>query len=246
MTPAQVRARRMRDAKLDYSGRKWRKMASSYMATKTNNSIWLDNVDITPYVQSATMTANPTPGWWNTTNGTITSATTTPSSYTVRITTNNTVSPSTTITGNTSIIDGDPMAGRRRLPPREFNKYLNTSDLLEEFIGWLGSEGVRQGEVMDLPIELFIKWLIVRAAEADGEEPEVEVTVPKRLSQPRCLGCQRWMPRNCALPVHGRRCAELHFRRQEMSDARHDGSAPHRRDGDDPTHRREVGVAALP
>jgi hypothetical protein len=84
--------------------------------------------------------------------------------------------------------------------------------LLEEFIGWLGTEGVRQGEVMQLPVELFVKWLIVRACEADGEAADVELVVPRR-PQPRCLGCQRFMSRRVRVPLHGPRCAERHFAR---------------------------------
>lgn len=101
----------------------------------------------------------------------------------------------------------------RRLPaPLEFNRYLNASDLLEEFIAWLGTEGVRQGEVMDLPLDLFVKWVIVRACEQDDEEPNVALDVPRR-PQPRCLGCQRFMPRRARVPLHGPRCAERHFAR---------------------------------
>lgn len=104
-------------------------------------------------------------------------------------------------------------AFRRAAPPRDFNRYLNASDLLEEFITWLGTEGVRGSEVMDLPVELFVKWLIVRACEADDEEPNVELVVPRRSQQPRCLGCQRFMARRVRVPLHGPRCADLHFKR---------------------------------
>lgn len=63
----------------------------------------------------------------------------------------------------------------RRPPPREFNRFINASDLLEEFIHYLGTLSVKKSEVMELPVELFIKWLIIRACEADGEEPNVEM-----------------------------------------------------------------------
>lgn len=101
----------------------------------------------------------------------------------------------------------------RRLGPREFNKYVNGSDLLEEFIAFLGTEGVRQGDVMALPLELFIKWLIIRACEQDQEEPPVVLELPARKSQPRCLGCQRFMRNDTTLPLHGAQCADRHFAR---------------------------------
>lgn len=101
----------------------------------------------------------------------------------------------------------------RRSSPKEFNKYINGSDLLEEFIAFLGSEGVRQGEVMALPLELFIKWLIIRAAEVDQEEPPVTLELPPPKRQPRCLGCQRYMRKDTTLPIHNTRCADRHFAR---------------------------------
>lgn len=54
---------------------------------------------------------------------------------------------------------------------RDFNKFLNASDLLEEFIRYVGALGLSKDEFMNLPIDLFIAFLIVRAAETDGEEP---------------------------------------------------------------------------
>jgi hypothetical protein len=101
-------------------------------------------------------------------------------------------------------------------PPAGFNKYVNASDLLEEFIGFLGDEKVRQSEVMGLPIELFIKWLVIRACEEDGEEPNTILELPAPKSQPRCLGCQRFMRRGTEFPLHGRRCATHLFARTEI------------------------------
>lgn len=99
---------------------------------------------------------------------------------------------------------------RRRPAPLEFNPYINASDLMAEFIAFVGAQGVRQGEVMGLPVELFIKWLVVRACEADDVEPNVELVVPRR-PQPRCLGCQRFMRRGVHLPLHDGRCAQRYF-----------------------------------
>lgn len=102
------------------------------------------------------------------------------------------------------------MAPVRRAPPREFNEFINASDKLEEFIRWLGTEGVKQSEVMAIPLELFVKWLIIRACEKDGEEPGVTLQLPARTA--RCLGCQKFM-RRAPVPFHGERCASFYYRR---------------------------------
>lgn len=99
--------------------------------------------------------------------------------------------------------------------PNTFNKYVQGSDLLEEFITFLGEEGVRQGEVMDLPVELFVKWLVIRACEEDQEDPQITLELPAPTPQPRCLGCQKFMARAVVLPMHDQRCAERYFERQQ-------------------------------
>lgn len=98
--------------------------------------------------------------------------------------------------------------------PRGFNRYVNGSDLLEEFIKYLGEQGVRQSEVMSLPIDLFIRWLVIRACEADEVEPNITLELPALPPQPRCLGCQRYLSRNASPPpLHDARCAERYFTR---------------------------------
>lgn len=97
-------------------------------------------------------------------------------------------------------------------PPREFNKYVNASDLLQEFIGFLAQHKVKRSEFGVLPVELFVKWLIVRACEEDREEPNVQLQIPKR-TRARCLGCQRFMLRAPA-PFHDARCAQFYYRRK--------------------------------
>ncbi len=104
----------------------------------------------------------------------------------------------------------------RRSAPKEFNKYINSSDLLHEFIAFLGEQKVRQSEVMGLPIELFIKWLIIRACEEDHEEPNVTLTLPSPKRQPRCLGCGRFVPKALSPTLHNVRCAEFYFSRQAV------------------------------
>jgi len=52
---------------------------------------------------------------------------------------------------------------------RGFNKFLNASDLLEEFIAYCAEQKMTRKDFAELPVSLFIYWLIVRAAENDGD-----------------------------------------------------------------------------
>ncbi len=88
---------------------------------------------------------------------------------------------------------------RYRPPPLEFNRYINASDLLEEFIRWAGIEAhIRQNEALDLPLSHFITFLIIRAAEADREEPpeDVKLALPGPNWGHRCVGCGRFLRDN--------------------------------------------------
>lgn len=97
------------------------------------------------------------------------------------------------------------------LPPKTFNKFINASDMMEEFIRWCGEEGVKADELMGLPIDLFIKWLVVKACEQDGEEPNVELVIPK-IDQPRCVSCKRFMRKEIEVPLHDY-CAPRYYER---------------------------------
>lgn len=105
----------------------------------------------------------------------------------------------------------------RRPAPKDFNKYINASDLLEEFIRYLGTQRVRSNEVLKLPLDLFVKFLIIRACEEDQEEPNVTLELPKRERAPHCLGCGRFMRKDCPVQFHDPRCAQFYFTRQEGS-----------------------------
>lgn len=95
----------------------------------------------------------------------------------------------------------------RRPPPREFNRYINASDLLEEFIRWVGEQGASKEELLAMPMEFFVKWIILKACEDEGPD------VPKlALPQARCIGCQRFM-RRAPVPFHGPKCAAYYYRR---------------------------------
>lgn len=85
-------------------------------------------------------------------------------------------------------------------PPRHFNRYINASDLLEEFITEVGALGVRQSEVLQLPINIFIHWMLMKAAEQDGDpipddvlrlEDHAEVRAAAKF--PRCRYCGRFI-----------------------------------------------------
>jgi hypothetical protein len=80
---------------------------------------------------------------------------------------------------------------------RDFNAFINASDKIEDFIRFCGTHGVRSSEMTRLPISLFIAWLIIESARADGEdEPNVPLIPSLQLYvAPRCLGCGRYMPR---------------------------------------------------
>jgi hypothetical protein len=85
---------------------------------------------------------------------------------------------------------------------REFNRYMNASDILEEFIRYVGGLGVKQGEVLNLPISLFINFLIIRASEEDGDAIPEGVTIEnhpalattsRQALQPHCRCCGRFI-----------------------------------------------------
>lgn len=85
-----------------------------------------------------------------------------------------------------------------RAAPRNFNKYLNASDVVEDFIRYLGSLDVRQRHVMSMPLGLFLKFIIIEAAKADGDpyedvEPPLLEGVKQVKAQPRCRFCQRYI-----------------------------------------------------
>lgn len=102
---------------------------------------------------------------------------------------------------------------RTATAPLEFNKYINASDLLQEFLEYLREQKVRRIDVMQLPVELFVKWLIIRACEEDQEEPNVTLQLPAPNRQPRCVGCQRFLAKTFPVPFHNDRCASLFFTR---------------------------------
>lgn len=108
--------------------------------------------------------------------------------------------------GNFRIDDKEAKVVYQANRQREFNPYLNASDLLARFVEYVGTLGVRRSQVGQLPVLLFINWLVVEAATRDQDPlPEDVVPVPQhpllqtRL-RPRCLlvTCRRFVRRRLA------------------------------------------------
>ncbi len=99
--------------------------------------------------------------------------------------------------GNVTINDKDAKVKYKSNPLREFNKYLSASDLVEEFIRYCDSQGITQKEFKDLPLPLFIMWLIVRVAETDNEDPGDALPLltsgVKQKKYHRCKCCGRFL-----------------------------------------------------
>lgn len=121
--------------------------------------------------------------------------------------------------GSYRIVDKDAKVIYRANKVRDFNRFLNVSDRLEEFIAFCGDQMVRKDEFLELPLNLFIKWLVIEAAKADQVDPPADVKLLpdlRRAITPRCTGCGRFLPRYatakklffCAPP-----CFERHYHR---------------------------------
>jgi hypothetical protein len=124
--------------------------------------------------------------------------------------------------GSFTVIDKDAKVIYRASRVRDFNPFINVSDRIEEFIAFCGEQGVRKGEMLELPLSLFIGWLVIQAAKADQEpEPAVPLLpdLRKRIT-PRCPGCGRFTLADlrvrkiefCAPP-----CFERHYRRHVLA-----------------------------
>lgn len=67
---------------------------------------------------------------------------------------------------------------------RDFNRYINASDLIEEFIGYLAGLGLTEQEILSVPINVFIAFLIVKASQVDGDtEPVRELQLLNETKQ---------------------------------------------------------------
>lgn len=78
--------------------------------------------------------------------------------------------------GNFTINDSEAKIIYKSDRMKEGNKFINATDLIESFIKALGEKGVKQTDVLSIPIELFFTWLVAEAAKQDAEEvPEMDV-----------------------------------------------------------------------
>lgn len=130
--------------------------------------------------------------------------------------------------GNYHIFDRNARITYQANNNRAFNRYVNASDLLEEFIDFIGTVGgVSKDAFLELPVELFIRWLVLRAAQADGEsfndaalEQDVRrLVAPQSVPEPapkraHCLVCGRFLTDRkvqLGLPI----CSPEHYAKLE-------------------------------
>lgn len=102
--------------------------------------------------------------------------------------------------GNYKIEDKNAKITYKSNNVREFNKYINSSDLLADFIADMGKMGADAKQVLEIPIQYFIRWLICKSAEQDGEDSSETVPVIANdtvkvleLKQNRCKCCGRYI-----------------------------------------------------
>lgn len=107
--------------------------------------------------------------------------------------------------GNYRIEDKDATVIYKANRMREFNPFVNAGDLLSDFIDYVRKTipGVRRADIPDLPLQLFVHWLILEAATRDGDDaPKDIVPVPesrllKGIVKPQCVlpSCRRYIKR---------------------------------------------------
>jgi hypothetical protein len=95
--------------------------------------------------------------------------------------------------GSFEINDKNAKVVYRANRSHDFNPFINASDKLEEFIKFCGEIGVRQGDMLNIPIKQFVQWLVIEAARADGDK-SIPLELPD-LTKPRCRTCQRFISR---------------------------------------------------
>lgn len=95
--------------------------------------------------------------------------------------------------GNVRIDDANAKVIYQASRMREFNPYVNASDLLASFIRFAGSLGLGRMDIGELPVALFINWLVIEAAKQDGDPIPDDITPVER--HPALL---RLLPRETA------------------------------------------------
>lgn len=103
--------------------------------------------------------------------------------------------------GNYRIEDKDAKVTYKANRLREFSPHLNASDMVAKFIEFVGGLGVQKRDMLDLPLQLFINWLVIEAAERDSDPLPADVVqvaqhpALKAVVAPKCLACGRFIPR---------------------------------------------------
>jgi hypothetical protein len=101
--------------------------------------------------------------------------------------------------GNYKVEEDDAKVVYQANRVREWSPYLNASDMLGKFMEQVATMGVSRKEVLQLPLELFVAWLVIEAAERDGDEvPEDVVPVKQHRAlgevvRPKCLACGKFV-----------------------------------------------------
>lgn len=132
----------------------------------------------------------------------------------------------TQVDGSYTINDADAKVIYRANRVREFNRYINASDLLAQFVDFCGNEvRLNRDEMLNLPISLFIGWLILEAAKKDGEpEPSDIKLIPDlhKAAHRACLLCGTELAddrRQKNIPYCSARCFEQHEQSALMESA---------------------------
>lgn len=92
-----------------------------------------------------------------------------------------------------TIHDAKTQVAREHCTIRAFNRFLNASELLEAFIKDMAPSGIRQDQVLKVPIEAFINWLIFQAAKEDGDD------IPDEYYNHRCIYCKRFIAKKLVI-----------------------------------------------
>ncbi len=131
--------------------------------------------------------------------------------------------------GNFRVEDANARVTYRANRNRAFNPYVNAGDLLGRFLQYVQTiPGVRRDDLGTLPIQLFAHWLIIEAAERDGDPVPDDIQAPpeSRLLRgqvrPQCElpTCRRFIPKATArkgFRYCNPRHADRHFRTLEAA-----------------------------